>query len=266
MKDRALLVGINEYPGSPLHGCVNDVTDMAEHLVSRCGFAADSVRLLTDARATTAEIVARLHWLMDVEPNGRVFFHFSGHGTQIANRNNQAEVDGLDEAICPVDFDWSPERMLTDDRLLGIFKRLPGGTLFNWVSDSCHSGDLSRGLPGGPKNAARRMLPPADMAWRIRTAKAKQIALHGHREALAANGVSIGFVSACRSDQTASDTAMNNRPCGALTHFLLEAFNQLPAGTALNDVVAHAARALSSAGFSQQPQVEGSRAAVPFLS
>jgi hypothetical protein len=39
MSNRALLVGINRYPNVPLDGCVNDVKDMANLLVSRCGFA-----------------------------------------------------------------------------------------------------------------------------------------------------------------------------------------------------------------------------------
>ncbi|HET7402221.1 MAG TPA: caspase family protein, partial [Usitatibacter sp.] len=33
MANRALLVGINAYPGQPLNGCVNDVKDMAGLLV-----------------------------------------------------------------------------------------------------------------------------------------------------------------------------------------------------------------------------------------
>ncbi|MFH1476981.1 MAG: caspase family protein [Verrucomicrobiota bacterium] len=52
--NRALLVGINAYPDAPLRGCVNDVTDMANFLVARRGFAQADIRLLSDRRATTA--------------------------------------------------------------------------------------------------------------------------------------------------------------------------------------------------------------------
>jgi hypothetical protein len=34
--DRALLVGINKYPGCPLYGYVNDITDMANFLKDTC--------------------------------------------------------------------------------------------------------------------------------------------------------------------------------------------------------------------------------------
>jgi hypothetical protein len=50
--NRAFLVGINAYPGNSLNGCVNDITDMAQFLVERCGFQHADIRLLTDGRAT----------------------------------------------------------------------------------------------------------------------------------------------------------------------------------------------------------------------
>ena len=37
--NRALLVGINKYPSSPLNGCINDIQDMADFLVGKCKFA-----------------------------------------------------------------------------------------------------------------------------------------------------------------------------------------------------------------------------------
>ena len=64
MANRALLVGINAYPGQPLRGCVNDVSDMAKFLVEKCQFASDDIRLLVDARATTEGIYDRLGWLL----------------------------------------------------------------------------------------------------------------------------------------------------------------------------------------------------------
>ncbi|MBK9454893.1 MAG: caspase family protein [Bacteroidetes bacterium] len=36
--DKALLVGINKYADAPLRGCINDITDMAEHLIAHCNF------------------------------------------------------------------------------------------------------------------------------------------------------------------------------------------------------------------------------------
>src|SRR5712692_4457306 len=106
--NKALLVGINAYPGNELKGCINDVTDMRDLLQAKSGFGAADIRLLTDAQATTAEIGKGLDWLVaGVQPGDRILFHYSGHGAQMPTRNPSGEVDGLDEVICPVDFDWS---------------------------------------------------------------------------------------------------------------------------------------------------------------
>ena len=124
--DRALLVGINSYPGAPLAGCVNDVMDMAAFLTAKCGFAADSIRLLTDTRATTAGILERLDWLLDgLTAGDRVMFHYSGHGTQVALRDASGAVDRMDDAICPVDFDWTEERMIRGVQFKQLFANIP---------------------------------------------------------------------------------------------------------------------------------------------
>ena len=168
--DRALLVGINSYPGAPLAGCLNDVTDMATFLIGQRGFPAESIRLLTDSRATTAAILERLQWLLDgLAPGDRVLFHYSGHGTQIALRDESGTVDRMDDAICPVDFDWSEQHMISGVQFKRIFSSVPKGVEFVWISDSCHSGALDRVAPGSgaPSVARQRFLaPPADLAWR----------------------------------------------------------------------------------------------------
>ena len=79
--NRALLVGINAYPGAPLAGCVNDISDMAAHLVENCAFAQSDIRLLTDGRATTTAILDRLNWLVDGAKAGdRLYFWDSKRG------------------------------------------------------------------------------------------------------------------------------------------------------------------------------------------
>jgi hypothetical protein len=62
---RALLVGLNHYPDptNNLKGCVNDVLMSSQHLQNNYGFAVEDIRLLTDERATTANIRKRLAWL-----------------------------------------------------------------------------------------------------------------------------------------------------------------------------------------------------------
>jgi hypothetical protein len=107
--DRALLVGINEYPGAPLRGCVNDVNDMANLLTNKFGFSPRDLTVLTDNQATKKAIYDKLIDLIkDIGPGDRVIFHYSGHGTQMPISGN-AIVD----SICPFDFDFTLDLAIT---------------------------------------------------------------------------------------------------------------------------------------------------------
>lgn len=267
--DRALLVGINAYPGAPLAGCVNDVTDMAAFLTAKCGFAADSIRMLTDARATTDAMLDRLNWLIGgLTAGDRILFHYSGHGTQVAQRDGEGSVDRLDDAICPVDFDWTAPHMILGRQFKHLFASVPADVEFVWISDSCHSGDLDRNLPGAGKTHAlqRFLIPPADVAWRAIAALENKIAPSGFVHA--PDGLNLALVSACKSDQTAADASFNGRPNGALTYYLLQALNAPRAlGTPLTSVVSGVRKALKKAHYAQEPQMAGAQATLgrPFL-
>lgn len=127
---KAFSFGINNYPTAPLNGCVNDTNDIANFIVSKCGFTPDEVRLLVNERATTDAILERLNWLINVEPGSELFFHHSCHGTQYAGRGSNQEIDGLLEVVCPWDFDWTERHMITDKQLFSIFSRIPAGCKF----------------------------------------------------------------------------------------------------------------------------------------
>jgi metacaspase-1 len=258
--NRALLVGINEYPGAPLRGCVNDVVGMADLLVGRFGFAHADIRLLVDRRATTRAILSRLGWLLvGAQAGDRLLFYYSGHGAQVATRNPQGEVDGLDEVICPVDFDWSDRHLIRDKQFHKMFANVPAGIEFVWVSDSCHSGDLTRELPGNPAAGDRRikaLVPPADMAWRIRTAKT-ETPVRPLSITRAADTVHVGLVAGCKSDQTSADAFFEGKANGALSYFLQEELKRGASERPLTDVVVAVTQQLKTAGFDQTPQLEG---------
>jgi hypothetical protein len=76
---KALLVGINNYPGTSndLMGCVNDVQNMQNLLVSMFGFAAQDITMLTDREATTANILRGLEALVaNTHPGDLLIFHY----------------------------------------------------------------------------------------------------------------------------------------------------------------------------------------------
>lgn len=70
-------------------------------------------------------------------PGDALFFHYSGHGTQVPTDHDDPEVDGLDEAIVPVDMN-----LIVDDDLRLIFCQLPIGARMTMLADCCHSGTM----------------------------------------------------------------------------------------------------------------------------
>ena len=161
---RALLIGINEYPNpaSRLEGCVNDVFLMSS-VLQECGFRPEEIRVVLDERATTANILERLHWLLDNVGSGeeRVLF-YSGHGAQIPTYDIRGEVDHLDECLAPYDFDWSAAHAIRDKQLVEFYSQLPYESRFLAIFDCCHSGGMTR--EGGLR--PRGIDPPDDIRHR----------------------------------------------------------------------------------------------------
>ncbi len=82
----ALVIGINQYAAWPkLSHAVRDAQAVRESLVSRFGFKADNVTLLTDGEATRANILRALNERFGdakrVKRDDRVFVFFAGHGS-----------------------------------------------------------------------------------------------------------------------------------------------------------------------------------------
>lgn len=257
--NRALLVGINAYPGDALQGCVNDVANMATFLTEKCGFAAGDIRILTDERATTAEIKNQLKWFVsDVRAGDRILFHYSGHGAQVPITGRANKVNSICEVICPVDFDWSPELMITDQDFVQIFSAIPPGVEFIWVSDSCHSGGLDREAALGPnKRKARRKIPPIDILWKTIIAKEASMAPLGIVSSAATlNGV---LIAGCSSEQTCADAYFRDKGYqGALSYFLLKELNESKGtSVSLRELLGRVTADLKESEFPQDPQLDG---------
>lgn len=150
MVKKALLVGINKYPGSPLRGCVNDVIMIFKTLTVKFGFKAEDIKILTDFEATRKNIVGGIKWLTTGVGSGdAILFHYSGHGSQVAVNDwtSSTESDGLDEIICPVDLDWN--NPLRDNELGMYFKRVPKSCNTTVILDNCIAGNTEIPLLDG---------------------------------------------------------------------------------------------------------------------
>ena len=153
---RALLVGINKYKAVPkLQGSLNDIETMRQILLTRWGFSEKNITVVSDEGATRAGMLAALDQLVKAAgPNDIVYFHYSGHGSQVEDLNGDEREDHLDETLVPQDGRTGEVRDITDDELDAIFARMRAKSALI-VLDSCHSGTATRSL-----DIRTRSIPP----------------------------------------------------------------------------------------------------------
>lgn len=158
----ALCVGIDAYP-APEHqlaGCVNDARNWSRTLAA-LGF---ETRLLVNLDANRATLDRELDRLVDECRAGDVIvFQYAGHGTQVPDLNGD-EDEGIDEALCPVDF--ASGALYIDDDIAGLFARIPDGVNMTCFMDCCHSGTNSRFAVG--LSPGEMAMPPGTRARFVR--------------------------------------------------------------------------------------------------
>lgn len=264
MARRALLVGINDYQGiSDLNGCINDVTNMRSVLKTYLGFQNTDIRVLTNNRASKANILYRLEEMVfNAKPNDYLVFHFSGHGSQIRDRDGDELKDHMDELICPYDMNWD-NGFITDDMLNGIFKKLPQGALLEVFLDSCHSGtglkDINWSRPAalGPENQSvpRFLPPPVDIECR---AEGDEDLLKAARGFKAKTRSTVHHIlwAGCRDSQTSADAYINGTYNGAFTYFFCKHTRDSGNSISRAELLKRVRNSLRHAGYAQTPQLE----------
>jgi len=264
MARKALLVGINDYKGiNDLKGCINDVTNMRNVLKTHLGFQNTDIRMLVDARASKANILTRLNWLVrGAKAGDYLVFHYSGHGSQIRDRDGDELSDQLDELICPWDMNWD-NGYITDDDLNNIFKRLPQGVLLEVFLDSCHSGtglrDAELGRPAalGPEHQtrARFLPPPVDILARV---EGEEDDLNAPRRFCDSAKESIHHIlwAGCQDNQTSADAFIGGSYNGAFTYNFCKVMRESGGTVSRDELLRRVRQTLRHNGYSQNPQLE----------
>lgn len=117
----AVLVGINDYPGNPLYGCVSDIEAIRDQLEYSYGWDDANIHFITNDSATPQRITQELQWLASVADSGsQTVFSFSGHGS-------------------PHTIYAYPMNGVSDDTLAAEFKKF-NSTENICILDSCYSG------------------------------------------------------------------------------------------------------------------------------
>lgn len=279
MNRKALLVGINDYApagtgGPDLNGCVNDVRDMA-HTLNALNIVPPtpaSMKILTDVRATRAEIFKGLDWLLAGAKRGDVLiFFYSGHGSWVADVEGD-EIDGKDETICPHDF--ATAGMIKDDDLRTLFARLPDGVNLDVILDSCHSGSGTRVLEAlerlGPDEALtyRFIEPPLDYAYLVRANPAVPVRRflkpHGRedRDIVTVPMMNHVLWAGCRDNQTSAEAQVEGMVRGIFTYCLCRALRRAGPDISRRRLDGLVGIDIRQMGYAQVPQLEGTKAAL----
>ena len=260
-RKRAVLVGINRYADPkypPLNGAVNDTTLQKELLTHRFGFDPKDILILLDGEATRDNILKAIqdHLVSWAQPGDVAVFHFSGHGSQVADPD-KVFTDGRVSTIVPIDGALPPGYPNKGGRVNDI----TGHTLWllmqaintdnvTFVLDSCHSGGARKGIltvrsRPGDEELFRTNDPTVQLS-----ANKKEQSLQDElltrlkltRAEFAAKrleGVPKGIMlAAARRDQSAIDAAFVGTPSGIFTHVLTRYLWQQTSAEAASQVMA----------------------------
>ena len=259
MKRKALLVGINKYPDprNSLRGCINDILDL-EHFIAveNKVYPSDQIKKLTDQDATKKNILLQLEWLLEgAEAGDQLLFHYSGHGAQLPCKKLTTgiveEVDGLDEIICPYNFDGTDASAIRDNEFGEMFARIPKGVHFVWISDSCHAEDLSR----DPIALEEHTVIFRNFAGLTLAAGAQRVA--APIAPLAPKSLQGALLSACASHELSADAYINHRFNGAFTHYLLKNLRKFANNMPMQKIIQLVSKDLADNEYDQRPQTEG---------
>ena len=124
---RAVVVGVNQFLGKtrPNIGAAQDATNAREALI-RNGWPESSIRLLTDAAATAANMRSALQWLSEnKDPDSYSVFFYSGHVKQMPGDLDH-DGEAVDEYLWPYD-----NQFISDGELAGYLKGIGGNA---WIA------------------------------------------------------------------------------------------------------------------------------------
>jgi metacaspase-1 len=217
-KGISIHIGLNrvdpdQYEGwdGQLSACEADAKDMRS-LAKKQGF--QEQHLLLTKNATAEHVIAAINdAARQLNKGDLLFLSYSGHGGQVKDTNFDEEQDRKDETWVLYD------RQLVDDELYDLWGHFKAGVRILVLSDSCHSGTVSRDIPafitGGPRVRAM----PLKVSQKVEQAhkalyRAIQVA-HPAGETAKVRA-SVLLISGCMDNQVSMDGERNGAFTGAL--------------------------------------------------
>lgn len=276
MVERALLVGIDQYPDprNNLNSCVADTLALRDILTAKYGMPMSRITLLHNQDATLENVRRALDALLNgVRDGEKVVYFESSHGYRHPKGNTMVEVLCLYDAF------------LEDTELVERSQTVPANCL-TVITDACHSGGLNKLFfaPTGV-NVARAKVwqPPEDRAakdvslsaqvnafkffGRAATDEAATVAKEFSESSISnkafippTKDISAGqlelnglLLAACRADQTAAAGSVPTNFLSAFTYGLQQELNAGGGSVAVQTLNDRVAERLAELNMSQQP-------------
>jgi len=273
---RALIFGINDYPGAAndLQGCVNDAYLVPEKINSLFPGAAIDNPLARGMRppdnvlrrgADDAERVAEMYRNLgfDVKiflnsqvtieryeaeisdafaaamPGDFIVIWYSGHGTQVPDQDGD-EADGYDEAL------YLYNGAYTDDRQRILIAKKPKNVFLFMGMDCCFSGTNTRDIKKKPRFKPIATSTPLDTAGNVKVKRRGNFIRSFDMDYIVLTG--------CAEYQTSADAYINGKYQGAMTYY---AMKTLEGGISYQEWYKRIRKYLPSSSFDQIPQMEG---------
>ena len=248
-RKKAVCTGLNDYPGTgnDLRGCVNDAKEWSKRLGSVYGYKVISfmdkdLKVLTFTE-TLGNIIA------DSRAGDSIVATYSGHGTNVPDQNGD-ESDGRDEALCLYD------GFLVDDMIREMFKNLHPDASLTFISDSCHSGTVTRAFLTAMEEEDHpkpRYMPPEDEG-EVLSMRASNIK---NRLFYPESDMNEILISGCLPTEYSYDARIGGQYRGAMSYYALSVLSQFPTITYEN-FYKKLRQHLPSSRYPQTPQLEGS--------
>lgn len=201
-----------------LAGCINDANAMHDIAKSK-GF--DQSYLLIDEDGSYKKVVAHLKKAAaKLKKDDFLFISYAGHGASVWDNNND-EDDGKDETWCLYD------RMILDDELAACWAKFKTGVRILMISDSCHSGSVSRVInmngdlmDDTPAMGSRGLKNGPEIYENNRAVYEKTIPADKNISQGTGIKATVILLSGCQDNQTSRDGISN----GLFTEKLLQVF------------------------------------------
>ena len=265
----ALIVAIGDYPaesGWMKISSENDVPLIKSALIKQ-GFKEESIAIIQDAEATHDGIIkaVKSHLAGKATRGGVAFFHYSGHGQQVAD-NNGDENDGYDEALVPYDSPmryiegvYEGKNLIRDEELGDALDEVraklgPSGNLLA-VIDACHSGTGTRGMAPA-RGTDLPMAPPNYKATNSRgSAASDPNGMEGKKEENLAP--MAAFFGASPNQLNFETKDESGKGVGSLSYAFSKKFAEADKSTTYRGLFDQIKLEMSSSAPRQQPQAEG---------